>query len=135
MNNNSECEYDGGDCCKQPCVDTCVGCEYECGSEGYECLDASGCIDCTHGTCKSMDLCYTETQAVLDGISNCLRETISQGDADTTAYFCGKDPDLTFLHDPQNELAHFAGCGLEAEECTHMRCCTDVINNNVTADN
>ncbi|CAM9833720.1 unnamed protein product [Ectocarpus sp. 8 AP-2014] len=36
-NNNSGCEYDGGDCCSCDCFDD----TYECGTDGFTCLDPS----------------------------------------------------------------------------------------------
>ena len=35
--NTEECGYDGGDCC----ADTCEDARYDCGDNGYECLDSS----------------------------------------------------------------------------------------------
>ncbi|CAM9425542.1 unnamed protein product [Ectocarpus sp. 6 AP-2014] len=36
-NNNSDCDYDGGDCCSCDCFDD----TYECGAAGFTCLDPS----------------------------------------------------------------------------------------------
>ena len=33
--NSPECNYDGGDCCP----DTCIDAEYDCGVNGYDCID------------------------------------------------------------------------------------------------
>ncbi|CAM9143075.1 unnamed protein product [Ectocarpus sp. 12 AP-2014] len=41
-NNNSGCEYDGGDCCSCDCFDD----TYECGTDGFTCLDPSS--SCTY---------------------------------------------------------------------------------------
>ena len=40
-NNNENCLYDGGDCCPCSCMD---GLQYECGSNGFYCIDEA-CID------------------------------------------------------------------------------------------
>jgi hypothetical protein len=37
INNKNDCEYDHGDCCEETCVDA----EFECGYNGYVCLDPS----------------------------------------------------------------------------------------------
>ena len=37
-NNISNCEWDGGDCCQS----TCVGGDYDCGANGYDCQDPAG---------------------------------------------------------------------------------------------
>ncbi|CAN0490829.1 unnamed protein product, partial [Ectocarpus sp. 12 AP-2014] len=36
-NNNAECDWDGGDCCQCTCLDS----RYECGVNGFSCLDPS----------------------------------------------------------------------------------------------
>lgn len=47
INNNPECDYDGGDCCYCTCVDE----EFPCGHESeYDCLDPSA--DCDVNACQ-----------------------------------------------------------------------------------
>ncbi|CAM9367793.1 unnamed protein product [Ectocarpus fasciculatus] len=41
-NNNSECDYDGGDCCSCDCIDD----NYECGVNGFNCIDPTS--SCTY---------------------------------------------------------------------------------------
>ncbi|CAN0526013.1 unnamed protein product, partial [Ectocarpus sp. 12 AP-2014] len=48
-NNNSGCEYDGGDCCSCDCFDD----TYECGTDGFTCLDPSS--SCTYHHCYDDD--------------------------------------------------------------------------------
>lgn len=42
MNNNENCEYDGGDVCECTCTD---GDYYRCGVVGYPCVDPTGPVD------------------------------------------------------------------------------------------
>ena len=44
LNNNAECEWDGGDCCEDTCVDATYDCDTYGGCEG-ECLDPDGSDD------------------------------------------------------------------------------------------
>ena len=64
-NNKPECNWDGGDCCRNSCINNCKNqtlqknqtCNFECGSfNGYECHQPEqGCASChpEHGRCRS----------------------------------------------------------------------------------
>lgn len=147
FNNIKECDYDGGDCCRETCYKNCYyrgettfpavlttenrknSCIYECGITGYNCITDAGCADCINGKCSPYSKCFETEASILDGIEICRRSTTSHGDSTTSAYFCGKDPDFTFVHDPNNKGLHFEGCGLQQNQCTYYRCCSDVIDN------
>ncbi|CAM9310619.1 unnamed protein product, partial [Ectocarpus fasciculatus] len=53
-NNNEECGYDRGDCCSCTCVDQA----YECGSNGFACIDPNAeCMDDDHVTVDMTENC------------------------------------------------------------------------------
>ena len=105
MNNNLVCEFDGGDCCKKTCLLTCEklglsGSDCKCGEESYNCImpDNKGCGYCNsdHGKCESnMNSCYKEDEDVLQGLSQCIKNTFTQGNWNTSNLYCGKDPLIT----------------------------------------
>jgi hypothetical protein len=66
---------------------------------------------------------------VFEGISMCSRNTTSHGDDRSSDYYCGRDPDLSFIHDPANIREHFPGCGLTSDLCSVYSCCSDILEN------
>ncbi|CAN0048971.1 unnamed protein product [Ectocarpus fasciculatus] len=53
-NNNEECGYDRGDCCSCTCVDEA----YECGTNGFACIDPSAeCVDDDDVTADMIENC------------------------------------------------------------------------------
>lgn len=133
FNNIKDCNYDGGDCCRFTCENNCQGkCLYACGSEGYDCLDDTGCSNCVHGTCKPMSKCFETEEEVLLGITNCLRNSTAHGNSSTADFYCGKDPYKSEIHSFDTFSFHFPGCGLNETACSVYQCCTDINENNVT---
>ena len=135
LNNNQNCEYDGGDCCRFTCEENCkAGCLYKCGSRGYHCIEDTKCSNCVNGKCKPMSECYNNSLSIQTGIENCLRNDSVHGNSYTADFYCGLDPSKTIIHDFDQITFHYPGCGLLPEICSAYQCCTDVVNNNVTAD-
>ncbi|CAM9510166.1 unnamed protein product, partial [Ectocarpus sp. 13 AM-2016] len=65
INNNEECGYDGGDCCSCTCLDDF----YECGSNGFACIDPSAeCVD--------------DDDVTVDMVENCDVRNIGDGQCD-----------------------------------------------------
>lgn len=134
-NNNPACLFDGGDCCRATCEQNCKSeCEYECGSNGYYCIFDTVCSSCIHGTCKPMSQCFSDTNSVLKGITNCERNNIAHGNSSTADPFCGKDPNKTISHSFDQYGFHYPGCGLDNSLCSVYQCCTDIELNQVTSD-
>ena len=151
FNNSPECDYDGGDCCRLTCVSNCYysdpsgsqlpteglpnSCFFECGVDNYFCKENVLCSQCENGTCKPMEECFAEDASVLQGINNCWKNTLAHGNEATIDYFCGKDPDFSFVHVQEDPEKHYPGCGLKKEQCTVQKCCDEVISNSVTSTN
>ncbi|CAM9919789.1 unnamed protein product, partial [Ectocarpus sp. 6 AP-2014] len=65
LNNNEECGYDRGDCCSCTCVDE----EFECGNNGFACIDPSAeCVD--------------DDSVTVDMVENCDSRGIGDGQCD-----------------------------------------------------
>lgn len=136
VNNKKVCGFDGGDCCRYTCEKNCKGnCPFICGSFGYDCIEDTSCSNCIHGTCNPMSSCYITNQAVLIGVTNCLRNNLVHGNFTTRNFYCGLDPDKSILHSFDSISFHYPGCGLIPEICSVYQCCTDIEENNVTVEN
>lgn len=48
------------------------------------------------------------------------------GNASTTDFFCGQDPNFTVVHDEDEPNKHYDGCGFTQEKCTSEACCEDI---------
>ena len=48
------------------------------------------------------------------------------GNASTTDFFCGQDPNFTIVHDDGDPDKHFDGCGFTSDQCTSEACCDDI---------
>ena len=139
INNNEDCLFDGGDCCRGTCLAKCEaqslsGSSCRCGENMYNCLSTStSCYKCVHGTCASnMNECYSSDEYVKLAVKACSGDTFSHGNENTTDVYCGKDPDKSIVHFSSNPSYHYPGCGLEEIQCTENPCCSVVILNGDT---
>ena len=141
-NNNEDCLYDKGDCCRATCLATCVekgltGSACRCGENSYNCKsDNAPCEQCVHGKCETnMSLCYSEDEYVRIAVGACSLNGMVQGTTNTSDYYCGKDPDKTAVHYSSTPNYHFPGCGIQSINCTENPCCEVVNLNHDTYDN
>lgn len=133
-NNNENCDFDGGDCCRPTCELNCKSsCKYPCGHSGYYCLVDTTCSSCGHGTCNPMSKCFSTVESIKLGILNCERNNIAHGNSSTADEFCGKDPNKTISHSFDQYGFHYPGCGLPTTLCSSYQCCTDLDLNNLTS--
>lgn len=51
------------------------------------------------------------------------------GNNRTIDQYCGQDPYFDVLHDVNNKILHFPGCGLTKDKCTKRPCCVDAFFN------
>ena len=136
FNNNLICKYDGGDCCRYTCEKNCAaGCLYECGSNGYNCIQDTLCHNCVNGDCYTMSECFSTTDRILQGLENCLRSNMIHGNTSTSNFYCGLDPNKTMLHNYALIEFHYPGCGLASDICSVYQCCTDISKNYDTINN
>ena len=49
--------------------------------------------------------------------------------------YCGQDPFFTVVHDVNDRLVHFPGCGIPKEQCTKRPCCEDAVINRLNSTN
>ena len=69
----------------------------------------------------------TSEEIVMNTIDNCQALSWSMGNMQTINSYCGTDPFFTVVHDVNDRLVHFDGCGVPKEQCTKRPCCTDAI--------
>ena len=62
---------------------------------------------------------------VLENLDKCQAYSWSMGNYRTIDSYCGQDLDNSTVHDVNDPLAHFPGCGLPSEVCTKRPCCDD----------
>ena len=128
INNKADCQYDGGDCCRETCLKNCEAssCTYECGEQNrYNCTYPNAkCNSCKNGVCNMMNNCLLSTIRILTMIDSCYMEPWSQGNYSTSNYFCGKtDSD-------QTDTGNF-----KINQCTTRACCDDLSANKITSSN
>ena len=141
--NVKECDFDGGDCCRPSCKKLCEEKnipqeECPCGSGGYSCMseDTGGCENCIHGKCiTNMENCYADVNDIKLGIKSCKLNSNTNGNMNTSNYYCGKDPLKNIVHIRSSPNTHYPGCGLETINCTLLPCCTQVEMNSDTPEN
>ena len=143
INNIKECDFDGGDCCRPSCKKICEekGISSEnckCGKEGYNCLseNTGECENCVHGKCETnMNNCYLNENDIKSAIRSCKLNSYTNGNMNTSNYYCGKDPLRNIIHIRSSPNTHYPGCGLNSINCTLLPCCTQVEMNSDTPEN
>ena len=141
-NNNEYCLYDGGDCCQGTCRKNCANHNISdsdciCGSNSYNCISQNtSCYNCQHGKCETnMSKCYSEDEYILTAIQSCNLNSFSQGNENTSNYYCGLDNDTSTIHLNSDTSFHFPGCGIDRINCTELPCCEVVKLNRDTNKN
>ena len=140
-NNNEYCLYDGGDCCQGTCRENCAkrhisNSDCICGTNSYNCISQNtSCYNCKNGKCeKNMSKCYSDDEYILTAIQSCILNSFSQGNENTSNFYCGTDHEFSSIHgsDPSS---HFPGCGIDKVNCTELPCCEVVKLNRDTNKN
>jgi hypothetical protein len=134
-NNIEECNYDGGDCCLETCINNCtykeksnIPCRFQCTDYFMNCKDPkAGCHKCIHGICKNIKQCFSDGIKVKEAITACLLDSYTMGNSRTNDFYCGKDPDYSIIHIDNTPHFHYPGCGVERHLCTIIPCCDVVL--------
>eukprot|EP00903_Cladosiphon_okamuranus_P014618 g13556.t1 len=145
-NNRAECGYDSGDCCSCTCVDG----EFDCGGNGFQCIDpAAPCVNddditvdvvenCPYLNGKGNGYCDTENNNALcdyDG-GDCCQCTCDPGDDEDDDYKCREgfqciDPAAPCVADDDITVEKVENCGY-VEGIGNGFCDTE--NNNALCD-
>ncbi|CAM9751140.1 unnamed protein product [Ectocarpus fasciculatus] len=136
LQNNEQCDYDGGDCCECTCdpsgypwYDTGVGCRTGMYSGGFSCIDPDApCVDDDIITAEMLDLCAASQigngycddtnnnpECAYDG-GDCCECTCVPHD-DGYEYYCQEgsfaciDPSAECVNDDDNTAEQYEHCG------------------------
>ena len=109
INNNEECQYDGGDCCPGDCEST----TYDCGSYGGTCED---CIDPNSSDISAGGECSDDMNCSLTDCGFWLESLYSCEEIESYGYDCSYcyDEDMCNIY-VSDDNCYTTGCGLLLE--------------------
>ena len=82
-----------------------------------------------------MENCYLNEDEIKIAIKACRLNPYTNGNLNTSNYYCGKDPLKNIIHIRSSPNTHYPGCGLNSINCTLLPCCTQVEMNSDTPEN